>query len=399
MLFAFILASAAVTAAELLVLISSQMKSGGVSAEGFANCLLDTVPYSFAFFITVGLTDGKRSVKGFWSCLCLYFVFHISGLEHKSMLVGILISLFTVYCIKSFNPYFAYCASLISCVIFGFLFLYGKDYYLSFVMSLSSFTSKSKSLSPALFGALNSFFKAFDMTSFENMFYFKSYGGTVVENGRVETGAVDLFKMKTGDFAVIRFLSGHYYLLFLLAGVFAMLAPKHKRVQRMCLIVLFCSLLLSGNISLFLLFIFLESPYMLLVLGILSSVCYLTANALSVSIGFVSGGSIVEMMTSGGNYVYLLTAGTVFVALGFFASKYIYQKVGLSDCYNIYIPTRLEKTVKALGGINNIIRFRENAVEVRNPMLVDKLSLDCVVEENLVKSEKSEFSELKAYLF
>ena len=69
--------------------------------------------------------------------------------------------------------------------------------------------------------------------------------------------------------------------------------------------------------------------------------------------------------------------GVIFIALGYFVYKYCFEKYGISDCLNIYIPTRLNGVVKALGGIKNIVRFKGNDLEIRNPKLIDNLSLSC----------------------
>ncbi|MCD7796308.1 MAG: hypothetical protein LUG95_01395 [Clostridiales bacterium] len=72
-------------------------------------------------------------------------------------------------------------------------------------------------------------------------------------------------------------------------------------------------------------------------------------------------------------------------------TKYAYEKHGISDCVNIYIPTRFNRIVDELGGVANIVRFKGDTIEVRNPKLVNNLSFDCEIEENIKKSKDELF--------
>ena len=88
----------------------------------------------------------------------------------------------------------------------------------------------------------------------------------------------------------------------------------------------------------------------------------------------------------------------VFVAIGYFVSKYFYEKYGVSSCFNIYIPKRLRKTVSSLGGVQNIIRISNDLIEVRNPKLINEIDLKCEVKENQIKIDLNKISDLKEYL-
>ena len=82
----------------------------------------------------------------------------------------------------------------------------------------------------------------------------------------------------------------------------------------------------------------------------------------------------------------------------YFVYKFIYEKHGITDSFNAYIPTRLNSFVSALGGISNIIRFKNDGLEVRNPKLIDTVSLDCEIKENFVTTKDKRMIELKEYL-
>ena len=78
--------------------------------------------------------------------------------------------------------------------------------------------------------------------------------------------------------------------------------------------------------------------------------------------------------------------------------KYILLRFGISDIYNVYIPSRLNGIVDSLGGVGNIIRSKNNFIEVRNPALVNELYLDCDINENIIKSDNEMFIELTEYI-
>lgn len=76
----------------------------------------------------------------------------------------------------------------------------------------------------------------------------------------------------------------------------------------------------------------------------------------------------------------------------------MFEKHGISDCCNVYIPTRLNGFVTALGGMSNIIRYKDGGIFVRNPKLVDTVSVECEIDENFIKTEDERLDELREYL-
>ena len=118
---------------------------------------------------------------------------------------------------------------------------------------------------------------------------------------------------------------------------------------------------------------------------VMASLCYFSAAIIQISSGFIYGGGIFEILLNSDKYVYLITGSIVFVAIGYFVSKYFYEKYGVSSCFNIYIPKRLRKTVSSLGGVQNIIRISNDLIEVRNPKLINEIDLKCEVKENQIK--------------
>lgn len=212
------------------------------------------------------------------------------------------------------------------------------------------------------------------------------------------SGAINLFKNDISSNSANMYLSGHSYLIFLLLGVFSFLNTKLKGFEKFVFIIVFASMFLCGNVNYFLFYIFIESPYMFFSICVMASLCYFSAAIIQISSGFIYGGGIFEILLNSDKYVYLITGSIVFVAIGYFVSKYFYEKYGVSSCFNIYIPKRLRKTVSSLGGVQNIIRISNDLIEVRNPKLINEIDLKCEVKENQIKIDLNKISDLKEYL-
>lgn len=79
-------------------------------------------------------------------------------------------------------------------------------------MGICAFVSNKGNISSAMFGFVNTLLSALDFSSFENMFYYKSFGSTqVINNNSIVSGAINIFKNNINSQAVITYLSGHSY--------------------------------------------------------------------------------------------------------------------------------------------------------------------------------------------
>lgn len=368
-----------------------------VSFSNLSSCLNFFALLEIAFFVTFYLSKGSKALKALFALFCT-FVFCSIFTQSKSLLFALLISLLTHYCFENLKGLTAMLLTLLSVLIIAVLCTYLYDYYINVVMALASAVSDKGNLSSALFGFINTIFSPIDFSNFENMFYFKSFGSTSVDGNNIISGAVNLFQNNIKSNAVTAYLSGHSFVIFLSVGIFAKLVKKLKGLEKLMFCVIFTSLILCGNINLFMLFVLLESPFLFLSACVLAGLCYFCAAIVKISVGFAYGGGIIEILINCDKYVYLVALGTVFVAIGYFVTEYFYEKYGVSSMLNTYIPKWLEKTVASLGGIQNIIRLYDDIVEVRNPKLVDELSLDCKVNENNITLEQDLISDLKEYI-
>lgn len=400
--FAFIFAGVMILAGEITNLIGLEA-NGNVQAffYGFSKLFYALIPYVFCYFLTMMLTTGRRWFKAFWSILCFaLFDTAFSSLcdEQSIFIFGIIISLLCVFMFNNTDKMLSMPLTIAASIIFGLLFGYVYEIWNNAAMRAADFISDKGMLSSLLYGAANSLLSVFDIDTLNEMFFYKSYGGSMLIDENIVTGVKDLFASGYSGELLSTYLSGHYFVLFAFLGMalalFSDLKGREKTVIAVCAV----SCIVSGNVSLLMFFFLIESPFLFVCAVAVGTLCFLASHLLNLEMGYLSDGGLIEMFINLNNPVYLFAGGAVFVAIGYFVFKYSIEKHGISSCLNIYIPTRLNNIVSNLGGIENIIRFKDDVIEVRNPKLVNTFKFDCSIDENIVKSDDKSFLELKEYL-
>lgn len=359
------------------------------------------VAYVFCYFIVSVSANDKKGIKGFWSIVCLSVVdIIITDCEIVELFFAfaVLFSFLCVFCFKSFDEWLSFIFLIVFALLFGLLLLFVDKYYNELVMIIASALSNKGVASSALFGFIDSLFSSFNADSIRNAIFGKSFGGAYYIDDSIVTGTKDLFKIGYNAPEISTYMSGRYYSLFVVFGALISMLDYVKGVQRIALMFTAISAVLSGNCFLFMLFVLLESPWMYLFLSLTQALCYVSAHLVGLGMGYLFNGSIIEMILNADNIVYLIAGGVIFLCIGYFIARMVVIKFGITDLLNTYFPTRLNSVVKSLGGIMNIIRFKDDKLEVRNPQLVDTLSLECEIEENYVSSNDEKFVELKEYL-
>lgn len=397
-LMAFIVCSICYAVAELFSLLGYFLGDGkDIILSDFSSLLKSIVPYIFCYFITQYFTNEIRWFKSFWSVLCLLVMKTAFG-NDISFFAGIIAALFCSFFFEHFNKMISMTVTILTAAIFGILLRYTADIFNDFQMTLAYTISNKGILSSVLFSAVKALLSLFDNDSFADLFFYKSYGGTSIIDNELITGTKDLFQNGYSGEHIADFLTGHFFLLFALVGITLAFADNLKGNQKICLIITACCAVISGNTSLLVLFIFLESWHFLLSIILISVLSYLSSVLLDIRIGYLFNGGIIELILNINKPLYLIAGGLVFVAIGFFAAKYTILKFGISDSLNIYIPTKLNRLVKSLGGIVNIVKIDNDTIEVRNPKLVNNFEIDCEIRENLVQIDDEKINELKEYL-
>ena len=397
-LLAFIISSVFILIAELLQLLGYHISNeADVVLLNFSQLLLKFVPYVFCYFISMHFTNSERWLKAFWAVVCLCVFETASGIS-ISFFAGIVAALMYSYFFERFNKYISFSVTLLSSVVFGLAMSYLGDIFKDILMGAARFVFDKGLVTAVLFSVISTVLCLFGSNSFNELFYYKSYGGTIVKDDNVITGIKDLFENGYSGEQLADYMTGHYFLLFVILGVMLALADELKAVQKICLLITMLCSFISGDISLALFFVFLESPFLFILITIISAICHVTAHLLDIRMGYLFSGSIVEMFGSIDKPVYFFVCAVVFVAIGYFVTRYSNIKAGISDCLNIYIPTRFNHLLNALGGIVNVIKVNDDVAEVRNPKLVNTFDLKCEIRENLVKVEDDEIKELGEYL-
>lgn len=402
LLFPFLFGSIFISIGEILQL--AELKSFNTIEtvfENFSQLLYKLIPYFFCYYFAVMPRRGKKFFSGIWSVLCLaVFSTAFRSLSGSQITIfsGIFVGFIIYYIFRHIEKkYLSLSLTFISCLLLGLLFGFLYEYFYDFNMSLSKFISDKGIISSVLFGIFNTVYSVFDSNTFADMFFNKSFGGSVLIENDLVTGVKELLSSGYEGKLISTYLSGHYYLLFATVGVCIALIANKKGIQRKVLFVISVATVLSGNLTLAFVFLFFESPAILISLVVVSALSYASAYLIDLGAGYLHSGGIFEMFVYHGEVVYLLAGGTVFLVIGYFVCRYCCEKYGISDCFNIYYPDRLKYLVNALGGEDNIIRFKDSNVEVRNPKLVNTIILSCEINENVVTSDSASLKQLREY--
>lgn len=199
--------------------------------------------------------------------------------------------------------------------VFIILYLYIYEDFLVFL------ANKCKN-NGVVFGFLNSIFNTFGLTDFEHLIYHTSYGGAKLINGKIATGAVDIFLSNQNSSEAFMFLCGRYFLIFSALGI-AFSVKKHKKA--ILLITLFS--FLSGNITIYLLTLLLLFTQYYFIFLLFSFISYFIANAAMIKGGFAVGSSIFELFLYCDNYVYILAVGLFLCAVSYYVSRLAKEKL------------------------------------------------------------------------
>lgn len=171
------------------------------------------------------------------------------------------------------------------------------------------------------FGVINSVFNTFGLTDFQELIYHTSYGGSKLINGRIATGAVDIYMLNNSCREASRFLCGKYLSLFAGLGI-SFAIDKHR--EEVLFITLFT--FLTGNMTIYLLMLLLVfTPYYFLFL-LFNFFCYFIANVADIRSGFMVNGSIFELLIRRDNIVYILIFGVFICAVSYYFSRLVKEK-------------------------------------------------------------------------
>lgn len=360
------------------------------------------VGVNFVYFITINSFNEKRHIKAFvsvFSYVLFYAMVSSETLVGVSIIFAIVIAYIDVVLYKNSNIYFASIILIVFSLLLAKLYSYLLEYFNSYTMQLAKIISAKGILSSVMYCTTNLIYQLFDFNELEFTFMHKSFGGAEVLDGQVVTGASDMFAVGYKGIFLSNYVSGKYILLFGLLGIGVSLCTRLKGDKRTAALIITLCAVVSGNVSILLLFIFFICPYMLLSLLVISISSYAVASIIDIRIGIIGYGGAFEVFTFINKPVYFILVSAVIFFFGYFAVKYNTEKFGLTSSSEIYIPSVLESFVNALGGVENIIKVNENNIEVRNVKRINELELDCNLKDNrLYFDNNKNLIELKEYL-
>lgn len=386
---------------EILTLLQGALSGNAVFVfEEIAVKFYTLIPYVFAFFIPYYFTDGKKTYKGIWSVFCFALLSGcFSALSEVSphYILGLAVGGFCAFCFSRFDYKIALPVTFSIVLLFGLLFGYLYDGYENIIIKLTQFVGSRGSVSALLFGFLKNLFEPFS-DLFGSLIYTKSYGGAQFIDGTMVTGVKNIYELSKGASQVHTYLSGQYLMLFSVLGMSLALSDEMKEHKKVLFWILAGTSIISGNFSFFMFFILLQSPFLFLYGCILSALAYLAGSLLSLSSGFLNSGGLIEMFMNLDRPAILLASCVTMGVISYFVFKYGLLKYDIAESENKYIPQRLISFVEALGGIHNIIKVKDNGVELRNTKLLDSVKLDGEIKENIFLFEDERLIDLKEYL-
>ncbi|MBR1530564.1 MAG: hypothetical protein IJ643_00740, partial [Eubacterium sp.] len=200
---------------------------------------------------------------------------------------------------------------------------------LIFILSYEQYTTALKSLAGAIQGRGAAFGVLDNVTSllfgdyFEALFYHKAYSVTTAVDGKIITGAVDIFNaFDSPHKSSAEFLTGKFIsTVFIPLGVFVSL---FKRLKYEVVFAFFSALMLSvlfGDNRLFYLLLFLVSPLLYAGSMIVVYIGYIVCSFVDIRIGFSRMPDVITMFKNMHKPVYFLLIGAITAALSYFVSR------------------------------------------------------------------------------
>lgn len=349
---------------------------------------------SAVFFVNYYINNSK---KAFASAICYAFsdsVFYALSNEHFSLLFSVIIAFLFSAIIKNLDLVYSFVLLLIASFIFAIVVGVLYDYLFSGLKAFCSFMNNKESL----FGVANNLYSVMVSDNFGEMFYTKDFSSAAVINDSLVVGIKNIFLADTKNptSQVASFMTGKYLVnLFVTLGVFVALYSHFDGIKLTAFSLVTILTLAFGDIKLLSLFILVFNPMIYLAFLAMIFVSYLLPVLLDIRIGFNDNGSIIELFKYGNNLGYILLSGIVIGVMTYFLVQMVVSKFDIQK--QKVLPREVRRIVNALGGEKNIQRVSNENLIVKNPNLINILSLDCDIMENVVTLHYGELDLLKQY--
>ncbi len=359
--------------------------------------LTDSVKLSAAFLFPYYIVykssrNAEKGVIAAFSAVSSDIFFMSMTGEHFSLLFSLIAGIIAFKVTENMRYSFSLLSLFVSFSLFAVLLGFVYPFFENYLRALCS-ALKGRG---ALFGLFNSFWRVAVSDRLGDYFYFKGYSSTALVDGEIVSGAVNLFKVGSADSSVYRYLTGSYFVnIFITVGVFFALYKRVENELKISLIFISLCAVAAGDSRLLALFLLIYNPLIYVSYLFAVFAAYLISALLKLSVGFEKAASLIELIRFGNSWGYLLVTGAVLGLLIYFLINFVASKFRLSGG-NFY-PAEVARVVSYLGGERNIVRLKNSSAEVRNPNLVNILSLDCDIHGNMVSLNEDDFEMIREY--
>ena len=347
------------------------------------------LPFYFGFYET---KSAEKGVVSGISIMCADLLYYSFSSYHFSLIFSLIAGICAIKVLMNQRISYSFCILFLSafCLafVFGLIHPLLNEYLNAFVKLISQ--------KGFLFGSLSNLFDILFSNRFTQLFYHYGYSKTELINNGVVSGAVDIFKADENNSVISTYLTGKYFVnIFLTLGVFFALYKRLNEEVRLTFAAVCLTAILTGDVRLFSLFILIFNPVIYLAYLLAVSVSYLLPSLIKLNIGFENNGSIIELIKYGNSWGYFLISGVVLAVLMYFLSNLVMSKYKLSS--GAYYPKEVKRIISLLGNESNIKKTQNNTVIVKNPNLVNILSLDCDIKGNVVSLNEEDIELIREY--
>ncbi|MBR0412889.1 MAG: hypothetical protein IJI47_04925 [Eubacterium sp.] len=331
--------------------------------------------------------SAKKAVSAICAYLCGDTLLFAAVGAHFSLLFGVVLTLLFCLILRKTDLLIGYIFVLSVCVLVALLFIAVYEVY---TLALQSLADALKGRGAA-FGVFDNVTRLLFGDYFNSLFYHKSYSVTTILDGKLVSGAADIFNSsdKPTD-STSEFLTGRYFAtIFIPFGVFAAIFKRMKDETVFAFLFAFLLSAVFGNEMLFYLMLFLVSPLLYVGSLIVIYISFAVCSFVDIRIGFKNLPDIFSLFRNMDKPVYFLLIGIVVSLMTYFLCRLIAAKFDLLSSDEL--PRDVKRLVTYLGGRENILKVSDGIVTVSNPNLIDILHVDCDIHENKVELYPDDF--------
>ena len=374
--------------ASILLIISGVVSV--IDEGGFAEISLSfLLPFYTVYYST------KNAQKGAAASFCLLsgtLVYHSLTENFFSLVFVVIVS--ALLSLVFYKMRISYAVLTCFCVLFVIALSFGLLHPLLFEYLKA--IAKLISGRGALFGALNEVYSLFISDDFNDLFYNTAYSKSELISGKIVSGAVNIFKADSNNSVCAEYLTGKFFVnVFLTLGVFVSLIKSMRDDLKLAFVLSCICAVTAGNTLPFALFLLVYNPVLYAAYILVTAVSYIIPPLINLNIGFEENASIISLVKYGNSWGYFLITGVVLAVLTYFVCRLVLSRFKLS--YGRFYPKKVRKIISSLGGEENIVSIKNEAVRVSNPNMVNILTLDCDIHGDRVSLNPDDLELIAEY--